>query len=210
MLPGMAKYFDVHPDNPQPRLIGKVVDIVRSNGLIAYPTDSCFALGTQLGNKEGRERIRAIRHLDDRHHFTLVCQNFAQLGQFVIINNAVFRAIKAATPGKYTFILPATKEVPRRLMHSKKKTVGVRIPDHTAAQALLAELGEPMLSSTLLLPGEDEPMTQGWQIKAELDHSLDAVIDSGDCGVEPTTVVDFSGDVPEIVRHGAGDTTRFE
>jgi tRNA threonylcarbamoyl adenosine modification protein (Sua5/YciO/YrdC/YwlC family) len=210
MLPGMAKYFDVHPDNPQPRLIGKVVDIVRNDGLIAYPTDSCFALGTQLGNKEGMERIRAIRHLDDRHHFTLVCQNFAQLGQFVIINNAVFRAIKAATPGKYTFILPATKEVPRRLMHSKKKTVGVRIPDHIAAQALLAELGEPMLSSTLLLPGEEEPMTQGWQIKDELDHSLDAVIDSGDCGVEPTTVIDFSGDEPEIVRRGAGDTTRFE
>lgn len=210
MLRGMAKYFDVHPDNPQPRLIGKVVDIVRNDGLIAYPTDSCFALGAQLGNKDGMERIRAIRQLDDRHHFTLVCQNFAQLGQFVVINNAVFRAIKAATPGEYTFILPATKEVPRRLMHPKKKTVGVRIPDHVAAQALLAELGEPLLSSTLLLPGEDEPMTQGWEIKDELDHSLDAVIDSGDCGVEPTTVIDFSGDEPEVVRRGAGDTTRFE
>ena len=152
MLPGMAKYFDVHPDNPQPRLIGKVVDIVRNDGLIAYPTDSCFALGAQLGNKDGVERIRAIRNLDDRHHFTLVCQNFAQLGQFVIISNAVFRAIKASTPGSYTFILPATKEVPRRLLHPKKKTVGVRIPDHVVVRALLAELGEPMLSSTLPTP----------------------------------------------------------
>lgn len=210
MLVRMAKYFDVHPDNPQPRSIGQVVDILRDNGLIAYPTDSCFALGAQLGNKDGMDRIRSIRNLDDRHHFTLVCQNFAQLGQFVIINNAVFRAIKASTPGSYTFILPATKEVPRRLLHPKKKTVGVRIPDHVAAQALLAELGEPMLSSTLLMPGEEEPMTQGWQIKDELDHVLDAVIDSGDCGVEPTTVVDFSTDEPEVVRVGAGDPSRFE
>ncbi|RZQ59665.1 L-threonylcarbamoyladenylate synthase [Amycolatopsis suaedae] len=206
----MARYFDVHPDNPQRRLVGQVVDLVRQDRLIAYPTDSCFALGCQLGNKEGIDRIREIRHLDDRHHFTLMCQDFAQLGQFVHVSNAVFRAVKAATPGQYTFILPATREVPRRLLHPKKKTVGVRIPDHVVTQALLAELGEPLLSSTLLLPGQEEPMTQGWEIKELLDHSVDAVVDSGDCGVEPTTVIDFSTDEPEIVRRGAGDTSRFE
>ncbi|WP_344679115.1 L-threonylcarbamoyladenylate synthase [Saccharopolyspora taberi] len=206
----MAKYYDVHPDNPQPRSIGQVVDIVREDGLIAYPTDSCFALGCRLDNRDGVDRIRSIRHLGDKHHFTLVCRDFAQLGQFVHINNAVFRAVKASTPGSYTFILPATKEVPRRLMHPKKKTVGIRIPDHVTTQALLAELGEPLLSSTLLLPGDEDPMTQGWEIKDRLDHVLDAVIDSGDCGVEPTTVVDFSGGEPEIVRHGAGDPARFE
>ena len=206
----MAKYFDVHPDNPQRRAIGQVVDIVRADGLIAYPTDSCFALGCQLGNRDGIDRIKSIRHLDDRHHFTLVCQDFAQLGQFVVVNNVVFRAIKASTPGSYTFILPATKEVPRRLLHPKKKTVGVRIPDHAVAQALLAELGEPLLSSTLLLPDQDEPMTQGWEIKERLEYALDAVIDSGDCGTEPTTVIDFSRDEPEIVRRGAGDPSDFE
>jgi tRNA threonylcarbamoyl adenosine modification protein (Sua5/YciO/YrdC/YwlC family) len=206
----MARYFDVHPENPQKRAIGQVVDLIRDDGLIAYPTDSCFALGCQLGNKDGLERIRTIRQLDDRHHFTLVCQNFSQLGQFVQISNAVFRSIKAATPGSYTFILPATKEVPRRLLHPKKKTVGVRIPDHVVTQALLEELGEPLLSSTLLLPDEEEPMTQGWEIKELLDHQIDAVIDSGDCGTEPTTVIDFSEDVPEVVRVGAGDPKPFE
>ncbi|MBA8826519.1 tRNA threonylcarbamoyl adenosine modification protein (Sua5/YciO/YrdC/YwlC family) [Saccharopolyspora lacisalsi] len=206
----MATYFDVHPKNPQRRAIGKVADIVRNDGLIAYPTDSCFALGCQPGNKKGIDRIRSIRRLDDRHHFTLVCQDFAQLGQLVHINNQVFRAIKASTPGSYTFILPATKEVPRRLLHPKKKTVGVRIPDHVTTQALLTELGEPLLSSTLLLPDQEEPMTQGWDIKERLDHEVDAVIDSGDCGTEPTTVIDFSVPEPEIVRYGAGDTSRFE
>ncbi|WP_043664216.1 L-threonylcarbamoyladenylate synthase [Streptomyces xylophagus] len=206
----MAKYFDVHPDNPQPRTISQVADSVRSGALIAYPTDSCYALGCQLGNREGMERIRTIRHLNDRHHFTLVCQNFAQLGQFVHIDNDVFRAIKASTPGSYTFILPATKEVPRQLLNTKKKTVGVRIPDHVVTQALLAELGEPLLSSTLLLPDEEEPMTQGWEIKDRLDHVVDAVVDSGDCGTEPTTVIDFSNGEAEIVRKGAGDTSRFE
>lgn len=206
----MAKYFDVHPDNPQPRAIRQVVDIVRDGGLIAYPTDSCFALGCALGNKDGMDRIREIRHLDDRHHFTLMCRDFAQLGQFVQINNALFRILKASTPGPYTFILPATRDVPRRLMHPKKRTVGVRIPDHVVALALLTELAEPMLSSTLILPGAEEPMTHGWEIKEELDHALDAVIDSGDCGVEPTTVIDFSGPGPEILRKGAGDISRFE
>jgi tRNA threonylcarbamoyl adenosine modification protein (Sua5/YciO/YrdC/YwlC family) len=206
----MARYFDIHPDNPQRRSIGQVVDLLREDGLIAYPTDSCYALGCQLGNREGIDRIRTIRQLDDRHHFTLVCENFSQLGQFVHISNAVFRSIKAATPGSYTFILPATKEVPRRLLHAKKKTVGVRIPDHIVTQALLEELGEPLLSSTLLLPDEEEPMTQGWEIKELLDHQLDAVVDSGDCGTEPTTVIDFSDDVPEVVRVGAGDPAPFQ
>ena len=205
----MAKYFDVHPENPQRRSIGQVVSILRDGGLIAYPTDSCFALGCLPGNREGLDRIKAIRQLDDRHHFTLVCHDFAQLGQLVYLSNPVFRAIKANTPGSYTFILPATKEVPRRLLHSKKKTVGVRIPDHVVAQAILAELGEPLLSSTLLLPGEDEPMTQGWEIKESLDHVVDAVIDSGECGTEPTTVIDFSNDEVEVIREGAGDLAPF-
>ena len=206
----MAKYFEEHPDNPQPRTITQVADSVRSGALIAYPTDSCYALGCRLGSRDGIDRIRTIRRLDDRHHFTLVCQDFAQLGQFVRIDNDVFRAIKASTPGSYTFILPATREVPRMLQHPKKKTVGVRIPDHVVTQALLSELGEPLLSSTLLLPDEEEPMTQGWEIKDRLDHVLDAVVDSGECGTEPTTVIDFSGGEAEIVRVGAGDVSRFE
>jgi tRNA threonylcarbamoyl adenosine modification protein (Sua5/YciO/YrdC/YwlC family) len=205
----MARYFDVHPDNPQRRAITQVVGVLREDGLIAYPTDSCFALGCQLGNATGIDRIRQIRHLDDRHHFTLVCQDFAQLGQFVYVDNSVFRSIKAATPGQYTFILPATKEVPRRLLHAKKKTVGVRIPDHPVVQALLGELGEPLVSSTLLMPDEDEPMTQGWEIKDRLDNVVDAVIE-GECDTVPTTVIDFSQGEPEIVRRGAGDTARFE
>jgi tRNA threonylcarbamoyl adenosine modification protein (Sua5/YciO/YrdC/YwlC family) len=206
----MARYYDVHPDNPQARLLRQVVDLVRDGGLIAYPTDSCFAFGCQLGNRAGLDRIREIRRLDERHHFTLVCRDFAQLGQFVQVSNSVFRLVKACTPGSYTFILPATREVPRRLLHPRKRTVGVRVPRHTVAQALLAELGEPLLSSTMLLPGQDEPMTQGWEIKEQLDHLLDAVIDAGDCGTEPTTVVDLSQPEPEILRRGAGDPSRFE
>lgn len=206
----MARYFDVHPENPQARSIRQVVDVVRDGGLIAYPTDSCFALGCQIGNAAGLDRIRSLRHLDERHHFTLVCRDFAQLGQFVKVSNSMFRLVKASTPGSYTFILPATREVPRRLMHPRKRTVGVRIPDHVVVQALLAELGEPLLSSTLLLPGEDEPMTQGWEIVEKLEHQIDAVIDSGDCGTEPTTVIDLSQDEPELLRRGAGDPTRFE
>ena len=206
----MARYFDIHPANPQQRAIGQVADIVRADGVIAYPTDSCYALGCRFGSKDGIARIRSIRGLDDRHHMTLVCQDFAQLGQFAYVDNAVFRAIKAATPGSYTFILPATKEVPRRLQHPGKKTVGIRIPRHAVTQALLAELGEPLVSSTLLLPGQDEPMTQGWQIAEELDLAVDAVIDSGDCGTEPTTVIDFSQSEPAILRRGAGDTSAFE
>jgi tRNA threonylcarbamoyl adenosine modification protein (Sua5/YciO/YrdC/YwlC family) len=205
----VARYFDVNPDNPQARSIGQVVDLVREGGLIAYPTDSCFALGCQIGNKDGLDRIRDIRKLDDKHHFTLICRDFAQLGQFVQVSNSVFRLVKASTPGSYTFILPATREVPRRLLHPKKKTVGVRVPKHAVVQALLAELGEPLLSTTLFLPGDEEPMTQGWEIKEELDNQIDAVIE-GEVGVEPTTVVDFSDDVAEVVRVGAGDPAPFE
>ena len=206
----MARYFNVHPVDPQRRAISQVVELIRDGGLIVYPTDSCFALGCQLGNPDGLRRIREIRDLDDKHHFTLVCRDFAQLGQFVHINNTVFRLIKTSTPGSYTFILPATKEVPRRLLRPKKKTVGVRIPQHAVAQALLAELDEPLLSSTLLLPNELEPLTQGWEIKERLDHAVDAVVDSGDCGTEPTTVIDLCGSEPEIVRRGAGDPSQFE
>jgi tRNA threonylcarbamoyl adenosine modification protein (Sua5/YciO/YrdC/YwlC family) len=205
----MARYLDVHPVDPQPRAIGQAVQLVRDAGLLAYPTDSGYALGCALGNQTGKDRIVRIRNLNDRHHFTLVCRDFAQLGQLVHIDNSVFRAIKAATPGPYTFILPATKEVPRRLLHPKKKTVGVRIPEHAVVQALLAELGEPILSSTLILPGEEAPMTEGWLVKEELDHQVDAVIDSGECGTEPTTVVDFSDGAPEVVRVGAGDPAPF-
>jgi len=206
----MARYFDVHPENPQARSIAQAADIVREGGLIAYPTDSCFALGCAMGNVHGLQRIRDIRHLDDRHHFTLVCADFAQLGQYVQVSTAMFRTVKACTPGSYTFILPASREVPRKLQNPKKMTVGVRIPKHTVVQALLTELGEPIVSSTLLLPDEADPLTVGWDIKERLDHLVDAVIDSGDCGVEPTTVVDLSGEEPVILRVGAGDPTRFE
>ena len=206
----MARYFDIHPANPQHRAIAQIAEIVRAGGVIAYPTDSCYALGCQLGNRDGMARIRSIRGLDDRHHLTLVCQDFAQLGQFAYVDNPVFRAIKAATPGSYTFILPATKQVPRILQHPRKKTVGVRIPRHVVTQALLAELGEPLVSSTLLLPGQDDPMTQGWEIASSSSTSWTRSIDSGDCGTEPTTVIDFSQPEPEIVRRGAGDTSGFE
>ena len=206
----MARYFDVHPRDPQPRSIAQVVRMLREDALIAYPTDSCYALGCRLDSPDGAERIRRLRRLDDKHHFTLVCAEFAQLGQFVHLDNAAFRAIKAATPNPYTFILPATKEVPKRLAHGKLKTVGVRIPDHPVVLALLRELGEPLLSSTLLLPEHEEAMTDGWQIKEELDHQVDAVLDAGDCGTVPTTVVDWSEGYPEVVRVGAGDPSRFE
>jgi tRNA threonylcarbamoyl adenosine modification protein (Sua5/YciO/YrdC/YwlC family) len=205
----VARYFDVHPHDPQPRAVAQVVALLRDGGLVAYPTDSCYALGCRMDNREGAERIRRIRRLDARHDFTLVCADFAQLGQLVHLDNAAFRTVKAATPGPYTFILPATREVPRRLATPRKRTVGVRIPDHPVVRALLTELGEPLLSSTLLLPGGDDPMTEGWQIKEELDHEVDAVIDSGECGLVPTTVVDLTRGSAEIVRYGAGDASRF-
>jgi tRNA threonylcarbamoyl adenosine modification protein (Sua5/YciO/YrdC/YwlC family) len=206
----MARYLDIHPDNPQPRLVAQVVEALRDDALIAYPTDSGYALGAQLGNRDGRDRILAIRGLDDSHHFTLMCKDFSQLGQFVHVDNAAFRAIKAATPGPYTFILPATGEVPKRLMHAKKRTVGVRIPDHSLVCAILEELGEPILTSTLILPGEEEARTMGWEIKEELDHVVDIVIEAGETPAQPTSVIDWSGPEPEVVRRGTGNVERFE
>ncbi len=205
----MARYLEVHPTDPQPRAIAQVADLLRRGALIAYPTDSMYALGTRMENHDGAERIRRIRHLDERHHLTLVCADFAQLGQLVVLSNNAFRAIKAATPGPYTFILPATSEVPRRLAHPKKRSVGVRIPADPVAQALLRDLGEPLLSSSLLLPGADWPMTEAWQIKEELDDELDAVLDGGERGTDPSTVVDWTAGEPEVVRVGAGDPDRF-
>ena len=206
----MAQYFDVHPVNPQPRALNQVSRILEGGGLIAYPTDLGFAFGCMLGNGEALERIRRIRQLSDKHHFTLVVDEFAKLGQFVEMDNWIFRAVKAATPGPYTFILKATREVPKVMLHPKKRTVGVRIPDHRTTLALLETVGAPLMSSTLLLPGVDEPLTDGWAIKEELDNQIDAVLDSGDAGTELTTVVDLTGDEPVIERVGAGDPSPFE
>lgn len=205
----MARFIDIHPDNPQQRAVDQAVDLIRQGGLLAFPTDSGYALGAQIGNAGALDRIRAIRQLDDKHHFTLICHDFSQLGQFVHVDNAVFRAIKSATPGPYTFILPATREVPKRLLHPKKKTVGARIPDHAVTQAIVAALGEPILTSSLILPGQDEAMVDAWTIKETLDHDVEAVVDSGEVSPSPTTVVDFLDGVAEIVREGAGDTSPF-
>jgi tRNA threonylcarbamoyl adenosine modification protein (Sua5/YciO/YrdC/YwlC family) len=206
----VARYIDLHPENPQVRLIDQVVALLRDDALIAYPTDSGYALGCRLGNREGRDRILRIRQLDERHHFTLVCKDFSQLGHFVHVDNSAFRAIRAATPGPYTFILPATPEVPRRLLHPRKRTVGVRIPDHIVVRALLDAMGEPLLSSTLILPGETQARSSGWELKEELDHEVDVVLDAGDIPAQPTTVIDWSEGTPEVVRRGAGDPSRFE
>lgn len=206
----MARYEDVHPVDPQPRIVARTVERMREGALIAYPTSSGYALGCAVQNVEGRDQMLRIRHLKEDHHFTLLCRTFAQLGQVVDVSNAVFRAVKAATPGPYTFILPATPEVPRRLAHPKKRTVGVRITDDPLAQALLAELDEPMLTTTLIMPGQDAPMTEGWLVKDDLDHLVDIVLDTGECGVEPTTVVDLSSGTAEVLRYGAGDASPFE
>lgn len=207
----MARFIEIHPENPQQRAVDQAVAVLGDGGLIAYPTDSGYALGAQIGNADALDRIRSIRELDAKHHFTLVCSNFAQLGQFVHVDNAVFRAVKAATPGPYTFILPGTREVPRRLLQEKKKTVGVRIPDHNIVRALLATLGEPILSTTLIMPGSEEAMTQAWEIAEELGERVDAVIESGvEVIPQPTTVIDLSEGYAEVLRVGAGDPTPFE
>ncbi|MDR2723019.1 MAG: threonylcarbamoyl-AMP synthase [Cellulomonadaceae bacterium] len=208
----MARFFDLHPDNPQPRTVGQIVAMLHEGAVIAYPTDSGYALGCSIDSHDGADRIRRIRHLSDKHDFTLVCSDFGQLGQLVHLDNAAFRAIKASTPGPYTFILPATSVVPRRLAHPKKKTVGVRIPDNRIVQAILADLGQPLLSSTLLLPGAADPdlLTDGWSIKEELDHLVDAVVEGGIVPPQPTTVIDYSAGDPVIRRQGAGDITRWE
>jgi tRNA threonylcarbamoyl adenosine modification protein (Sua5/YciO/YrdC/YwlC family) len=204
-----AKYLDIHPEDPQPRLIQQAVAALEEGGLIAYPTDSCYALGCRLGDADGLERIRRIRQVGKDHHFTLVCADFAQLGQYVLVSNPTFRLVKNATPGPYTFILPATREVPRKMAHPKKHTVGVRIPDHRVAHALVEALGEPILSSTLLLPGQEDPPSEGWVVQDLLGERVDVIIDSGEVGIEPTTVVDLTGSEPVIAREGAGDVDRI-
>lgn len=205
----MARYYDVHPENPQSRAINQVAQIIRDGGLVAYSTDSAFALGAMLGNADGLERIRRIRKLDDKHHYTVVVDDFAKLGRYVEMDNWVFRTVKAATPGPYTFILKASREVPRTMRHPRKRTVGVRIPNHVTTRALLAAMDEPLLTSTLILPDTEEVPIDGWQIKELLDHQIDAVLDSGDTGEGPTTVVDLTGDEPIIARYGAGDPSLF-
>lgn len=206
----MAQILDIHPENPQPRLISSVVDVIENGGLIAYPTDSCYALGCSLDNKEGIERITRIRHLSSKHHFTLMCNDFAQLGQFVIVDNSAFRTIKALTPGPYTFIMKATKEVPRRMLHAKKKTVGARIPQNRLALDLIEQVGEPILSSTLLLPGEEEPLTDALDVDARIGKLVDVIVSSGTPGTTPTTVVDFSGGGAVVRRVGAGSIDLFD
>ncbi|MBD8062539.1 L-threonylcarbamoyladenylate synthase [Oceanitalea stevensii] len=206
----MARYVELHPQDPQPRRLAQVTEVLRDGGLIAYPTDSGYALGARLGSKEALDRIRTIRRLDDKHHFTLMCATLAQAGTFVILDNAGFRLVKSLTPGPYTFIVKATKEVPRMMLQPKKLTVGVRVPDHRVALAILSELGEPMLTSTLILPDTAETMSEGWVVNDEIGHLVDVVVDAPVSSVEPTTVVDLTGGAPEVARAGAGDTSRFE
>lgn len=201
----MAQYFVIHPQNPQNRLIHQAVDILRNGGVIAYPTDSSYALGCMLGNKDAQTRIRNIRGVDEQHHFTLVCRNLAEIATYAQVDNSQFRLLKANTPGQYTFILKATRELPRRLQHPKRSTIGLRVPEHAVTQAMLEELNEPLLSMTLLLPGDAEPLNEAWEIRERLEHQVDLVIDAGACLAEPTTVVDLTGETPQILRMGAGD-----
>jgi len=206
----VSQYFQVHPDNPQPRLIRKAVEMVRDGAVIVYPTDSAYALGCHLGDKGAMERIRRIRQLDDRHDFTLVCRDLSELAVYAKVDNTAFRLLKALTPGPYTFILQATREVPRRLQNPRRRTIGLRVPDNAVVRALLAELGEPLMSVTLLLPGEELPMTDAQDIREALERQVDLVIDAGACDIHPSTVVDMTGEVPEVVRVGKGDTAPFE
>jgi tRNA threonylcarbamoyl adenosine modification protein (Sua5/YciO/YrdC/YwlC family) len=201
----LAQLFTIHPDNPQPRLIRQAAEIVRGGGVIVYPTDSCYALGCHIGDKAAMERIRTIRGVDEKHHLTLVCRDLAEIGQYAKVSNSQFRLLKAATPGSYTFILQATREVPKRLLHPSRRTIGLRVPDHNVAHALLAELNEPLLSSTLILPGDDTPLNDGKEIRERLGHAVDAVVDAGSCGIVPTTVIDLTGDLPVISRVGKGE-----
>lgn len=203
------RIIELHPDNPQPRLVRQIVEVLSNGGTIALPTDSGYAVACKLGNKTGMDTIRHIRSLDDKHNFSLLCQSFGQLGELVFVDNKAFRTIKALTPGPYTFILPATKEVPRMTLNKKKKTVGVRLPDHTVTQAIVAELGEPLLCSTLILPGEDEPLENGADVAEKLGSQVDIVVDGPVGRQGATTVVDFTPGYPEVVREGAGDTSLF-
>jgi tRNA threonylcarbamoyl adenosine modification protein (Sua5/YciO/YrdC/YwlC family) len=204
----LSQYFEVHPVNPQLRLIRRAADIVREGGVIAYPTDSCYALGCHIGDKDALERVRRIRQADRHHHFTLVCRDLSEIGRYARIDTWQFRMLKSCTPGAYTFLLPATRETPRRLQHERRRTIGIRVPDHPVPLALLEELGEPLMSSTLLLPGEITPLTDGQEIRARLEHQIDLVLDAGNCGVEPTTVVDLAVSPPAIMRRGKGDIAR--
>ncbi len=205
----MSQFFQVHPDNPQPRLIAKAVELIRTGGVVAYPTDSAYALGCHLGDKGAMERIRRIRRLDDTHNFTLVCRDLSELAVYARVENPDYRTLKALTPGPYTFILRATREVPRRLQHPRRKTIGLRVPDNAVVQALLEALGEPLMSVTLMLPGDALPLTDAYEIRERLEHEVDLVIDGGHCDIEPTTVVDMTGEVPEVVRVGKGNTSMF-
>lgn len=200
----MAEYLELHPKTPQLRLIRQAVDIIRKGGVIAYPTDSCYALGCHVGDKDALERIRRIRGADKHHHFTLVCRDLAEIGRYAQVDTWQFRLLKSSTPGPFTFLLPATRETPKRLQHPKRRTIGIRVPDHPVPHLMLAELGEPLMSSTLLLPGEETPLTDGPEIRERLDHLLDAIVDGGHCGIEMTTVVDLAVQPPVVLRQGKG------
>lgn len=206
----MSQFFQIHPVNPQPRLIRQAVEIIRQGGVIAYPTDSAYALGCRLGDKAALERIRRIRRLDDNHNFTLVCRDLSELGTYARVDNSAFRLIRNHTPGPYTFILKATDEVPRRLLHPKRRTIGLRVPDNRIALALLEELGEPLMSVTLILPGEDTPLTDPEAIRERLEHDIELVIDGGVSGPEPTSVIDLADAAPVVVRRGLGPVEPFE
>ncbi|MEJ2417050.1 MAG: L-threonylcarbamoyladenylate synthase [Exilibacterium sp.] len=206
----MAQFFQIHPENPQTRLIEQAADILKRGGLIAYPTDSAYALGCHIGDKMALDRIRAIRQLDRHHNFTLMCRDLSELATYAKVNNQVFRMLKSHTPGPYTFILEASSEVPRRLKHPKRKTIGMRVPDNAIALALMEALGEPLMSSTLMLPGDQYPLTDPYDIRTSLEHQLELVIDGGFCGLEPSTVIDFTDDTPRLLRQGCGDFSTFE
>lgn len=205
----MTQYLSIHPDDPQARLLHVAADVVRKGGLVAFPTDSCYAIGCHLGDKDAVERIRAIRGVDDRHHLTLMCRDLSQIAQFARVDNAQYRLLKAATPGSYTFILEGTKELPRRVLHPKRKTIGLRVPSNPVALALLEQLGEPLLTSTLILPGDEAPLTEGWEIQDRLDDRLELILDGGYCGTEPTTVIDLTATLPVLVRAGRGPLVPF-
>jgi tRNA threonylcarbamoyl adenosine modification protein (Sua5/YciO/YrdC/YwlC family) len=200
----MSQFFEIHPETPQSRLVRQALAILQEGGVIVYPTDSCYALGCLIGDKAAMERIRRIRRLDDKHHFTLMCRDLSDISNYSKLDNIAYRLIKTITPGPYTFLLKATHEVPRRLQTPKRKTIGVRIPDHPVAQALLAELGEPMMSTTLIMPDDDMPMTDPYQVRVFLEHHVDLIIDGGFCGLEPTTVIDLVDGTPVVARHGKG------
>lgn len=206
----MSQFFAMHPDNPQVRLARQAADIIRQGGVVAYPTDSAYALGCHLGDKAALDRIRQIRQLDKDHNFTLVCQDLSELATYAKVSNEYFRMLKAHTPGPYTFIFPATSEVPRRLLHPKRKTIGLRVPANNIAQAVLKELGQPLMSVTLIMPGDEYPLTDPYDIREVLGSQLDLVIDGGFCGMEPTSVIDMSGDAYSVVREGAGDCSDFQ